>query len=232
MAMLKDYLGEQHFKEISEELGNFIEQTKEIGWKDLKSWSEFFGVFKVPQWNIKHLEQRVTTNFLHYRSNYALICSMVALLQILFNPFVLLALICVVSFCIYLLVLVKKPILIGDFTIQGTGKFYLCAVVSVLFLAISGAMEQILWICIYCLLVCVLHMVFRPRSVTSKTNKVYEELKLNGFSWFGGGTDTTGEFGSPDLLLDPENPPSPSRDTGHMTSASVRKRVGPSGNGP
>jgi hypothetical protein len=29
-------------------------------------------------------------------------------------------------------------------------------------------------------------MIFRPRSVTAKTNEMYEELKVNGFSWFRG----------------------------------------------
>ena len=222
--MLKDYLGEQHFKEISEEMGHFIEQMKTLGWKDLKSWNEFFGVFKIPQWNLKHLEQRLTTNFLHYRSNYLVICIIITLMQILFNPLVLLSLICITLFSIYFLILVKKPIVIGDMTINDKSKIYISVIGSILFLAISGALERLLWIIIYCVLVCALHMLFRPRSVTSKTNKVYEELKLSGFSWFGGGSDSPGGFGP--AAGDPEDPPQYKDEPQlGMTTASVRKRT-------
>ena len=72
-------------------------------------------------------------------------------------------------------------------------------------------------------------MVFRPRSVTSKTNKLYEELKLTGFTWFGGQGDGVASAND-SSEHDPESAPGagtqPEELNYHagMTSASVRKR--------
>jgi uncharacterized membrane protein YgcG len=184
--MLRDLLGDQRAQELSEELGYAIDQMKTFGWKEFRPWSEFFAVLKLPQWNAKHLQQRVTTNFIHYRSNYAAICMGIFAIRLLFAPYLFLAIVVVVSLSVYLLVLQKTPIVVGDMTLNTRGKQILCAVFSLVFLALSGALELLLWTIIYCVVICLLHMVFRPRSVTSKTNKLYDELKLTGFTWFGG----------------------------------------------
>ena len=61
------------------------------------------------------------------------------------------------------------------------------------------------------------------RSVTSKTNKLYEELKLNGFSWFSGAAPNDKSNDS-----DPENPSvermERDSDSSKMSSDQVRKR--------
>lgn len=227
--MLKDVLGETRATVVEEEFRHFFETCKILGWKDMRSWSEFFAVLKLPQWNLKHLEQRITTNLLHYRSNYLAICIIIFSLQIIFAPLVLLSLILVLACALYMLVVThNSPLVIGDVTINVKGKRVITIGVSVIFLILSGALEQLLWSSLYCIVVCTLHAIFRPRSVTSKTNKVYEELKINGFSsWFSTASPGLSASGSGvSLDVDPEDPlqQSPvgvSKDRG---SDNVRKR--------
>jgi hypothetical protein len=177
-----------------------------IGWKEQKPWSEFFAVLKLPQWNAKHMEQRVTTNLLHYRSNYIIICAIIFVLQIIFAPFVFFSIIFVTAFCIYMLVITHNvPIVIGETSIDNKGKKYITMLASIVFLGLSGAIEKLLWSTLYCILIISIHALFRPRSVTSKTNKLYEELKLNGFSWFGG-KDSADNLNDSIDMSDLENP--------------------------
>ena len=130
-------------------------------------------MFKPPQWNTKHLEQRILTNLLHYRSNYLVICTGIFILRIVFAPFMLLSLLCVGLFCFYVLAVLTKPIVINDdLTLTLMHKQAACAVVSIVFLVLSGSLEKLLWTLLYCLVIIASHMVFRPRSVTSKTGKV------------------------------------------------------------
>jgi hypothetical protein len=218
MEIVKEYLGEN----AREELLHALEQLKILGWKEIKPWSEFFSVFKPPQWNVKHLEQRMTTNLLHYRSNYLIVCLVIIILQMIFSPYLILVLLLVTAFNGYALFIYKKPLIIGEYTFNDTTKLYACVGISAIFLVISGALEQLLWTVIYCSLSCLIHMVFRPRSVTSKTNKLYEELRISGITWFGGKPSTDDAH---DGKVDLENPP-PSEDeaVGDLMGQSVRKR--------
>jgi PRA1 family protein len=218
----RDFVGDKRGKEIEEEIGHAIELVREHGWKDLRTATEFFSVFKAPQLNKKNLEQRVITNFLHYRSNYVAICMGIFLLRIVFAPLLLLCVAVVASLCTYVLVVINKPISVGEIVINCNGKRVICGVGSLVFLAMCGALERLLWTMMYCIVLCALHMVFRPRSVTSKSGKLYDELKLTGFSWFGG--ENAGED-------DPESAMGAVSDEGlvqsGMTSAYVRKRTAP-----
>lgn len=184
--MLRDVLGERATGELMEELNDIVEQLQILGWKEIRPWGEFFGAFKLPESDVKHIEERVATNLLHYRSNYATICAVVVLLQILFAPMLLIVVPLAVVFCLYILVVHKRPIKIGSIVINEQGKVTACAVFCLLFFAISGILERLIWIIIYCIFTCGLHLLLRPRTLTSKANKVYEEMKLNGATgWFG-----------------------------------------------
>ena len=222
---LRDVLGDKCGEDIEKEIGYAMVYLRENGWKELRSFSEFFSVFKLPQLHKMNIEERVITNFLHYRSNYIAISVGLSFLRLLYAPFLLLSVLCVLLFWSYLLVFINKPLIIGDLTISNNGKIVICSVTSLVFLAMCGALEQILWTILYCIVVCALHMFFRPRSVTSKSGKLYDELKLKGFSWFGGESHE---------LEDPESALTALNDDAHpfsgMTSASVRKRtaLGPS----
>jgi PRA1 family protein len=223
---LEEVLGESRGKEVAEEMGSIMEQIKSLGYKELRSWNEFFAVLKPPSsWSYKNVEQRLLTNLVHYRSNYLAICAILFGIRILFAPYILLALICVITFGVYLLVIVNKPILVGEFTVDDRLKRVIVGSVTLVFLALCGALERLLWTTIYCIVICGLHMIFRPRSVTSKTGKPYDEIKLSGFSWFG--VSPTDDSRS---SADPEAPEDSSeRDNSihaGITSASMVKRTG------
>ena len=219
---LREILGEKRGRDAAEFLSVALERIKEYGWKDLRSAKEFFSAFNAPQMNRKNLEQRIITNLFHYRSNYLMACLGIFFLRILFAPFLLFCVLLVTSFCLYSLVIVNKPIVVGEVTIGANGKAVLCGVGSLIFLAMCGALERLLWTLMYCIVLCGFHVVFRPRSVTSKSSKLYDELKLDGFSWFGGENQEED---------DPESAMAAINDDGAiqsgMTSASVRKRTTP-----
>eukprot|EP01041_Mallomonas_annulata_P006355 gene6355-12853_t len=223
--MLRDVLGNEKVEELSENFAEYVEKLKILGWKDVRPWKDFIAVIKPPQMNYRYLEQRMTTNFLHYRSNYAIICLGLFTLRVIFTPILFLTLTLCISFSTYLILIHKRPIIIGDFKIDGNKKVLLASVVSFLLMILTGALAEILWGLIYSILVCGLHMALRPRSVTSKANKLYDELKLTGFTWFGG-KDERSDADSKDI--DPENPDadnSPSSRASSTASDSVRKRT-------
>jgi PRA1 family protein len=228
MQNLHHFLGEKRSKDIEEEVGKVIEQIREHGWKDLRSAAEFFSLFKVPELNKRILEQRVLTNYMHYRSNYLVICAGMFLIRIIFAPLLLLCILAVTTCCLYLLFVVTKPIVVGEVVINTNGKRIICGFCSLIFLAVCGALERLLWTAMYCILLCALHMIFRPRSVTSKSGKLYDELKLNGFNWFGGEASLEEE--------DPESGLGTSPDDGTVqavtTFPSVRKRAAPTSTTP
>jgi hypothetical protein len=203
--MLRDLLGPRGTDELVEEINFAFENAKKLGWQELRPWGEFFGAFKLPQMDVKNIEQRATTNFLHYRSNYLALCCGILMLQVLFSPMLLVAIPVAVVVCLYILVVRKSPIVISSVVISENGKVTFCSLFVLFFFAIAGVLERLVWTVLYCLLVCIAHLVCRPRSVTSKTNKVFEEMKLNNVSsWFGSTSDkSTGPGG---LDNDPENP--------------------------
>ncbi len=207
-AMLRDLLGDHVTEDVLNELNVVYQQIKVLGWKELRPWNEFIAVFKTPQLTMKHLEQRIITNALQYRSNYLCVCGLIISLQIVRVPIVLLTLVLIISLYTYTFIIVKNAIKIGGIEIDSLTRKILCGVISVALLAVTGTLEHLIWSLLYCLLLCGLHMIFRPRNVTSKTNRVYEEAKLAGFNWFGA-IDSKSD---PDVTsLDPENPPSRSQ---------------------
>lgn len=215
--MLRDILGDRATNELTEELNTLYEQFKVLGWREVRPWGEFFGGFKLPELTAKSLEDRVVTNLLHYRSNYAVVCSVLLLLQVFLSPMLLVAVPLALVFCIYLLVVHKRPIKCGDIKIRDTQKQAACAIFCLFFFAITGVLERLVWIIIYWVFTIGLHLILRPRTMSSKANKMYEEMKLNGYmDWFGGGggSERTTPAGSPFSFagFDPENPTERERD--------------------
>ena len=179
MASLSDYLSGEKGRELLEEVGVKVESFRLLINKECRTWSEFLAVLKPPQLNLKHIEQRMTTNLLHYRVNYMVICLVVYIGQILFHPVMLMALLSVLLFSFYTILILKKPVVLGDsITINENGVKMLTIGLSVLFLSVMGSLEHLLWASILALVICSLHMLLRPRSVTSKTNKLYEEMLI------------------------------------------------------
>ena len=217
--LLKGYISENDLKEISNALLYLIDI---IGWKDIKSWTEFLGTFKTPQLNVKHLEQRIAANISQYRSNYIAICLGITLLCLLFSPILFILILVFVIFSIYFLLILKANIIIGDITITSKGKKYVCFSIFLILLGITGGLMKILWISFYCAIVCSVHMILRPRSVTAHAAK---DLKLSEVNWLGVAHHKANEEN------DPENPPLDSNDNhsneshGYgFTADSIRKR--------
>jgi len=185
MSSLQDCLPGEAGRELIEDVGVKIESFRLLINKECRSWQEFFAVLKPPQLNLKHIEQRMMTNLLHYRVNYIVVCLVVYVLQIVFHPVMLLALLSVLLFSFYAIFILKKPVVLGDsVTINENGVKILTVCFSVLFLSVMGALEHLLWASIYSLVLCSLHMLLRPRSVTSSTNKLYEEMLIRGGGGF------------------------------------------------
>ncbi len=221
--MLRDVLGQHATDDLLNRLNELCEQLKIIGWKEVRPWNEFFATFKTPQYNLKHLEQRITTNYLFYRSNYVLLCAIILCIQIIRAPVVCLTLVLIATTCTYFLIIAKGSIKVGDIEINETAKQIGCAAVTLLLLAVSRTLEVLLWSVLYCIAACGLHMIFRPRNITSKTNKIYEEAKASGFNVFGaeeqsGKSSRKNVFGGFEnrfggsgtgntTNVDPENPP-------------------------
>mmetsp|Transcript_9589 Transcript_9589/g.10314 ORF Transcript_9589/g.10314 Transcript_9589/m.10314 type:complete len:278 (-) Transcript_9589:146-979(-) len=180
--MLSDLLGRQKANEIMVEIEDLIENIQSLGWKEVRPWSEFFATFKPPQqWNKQHLEERITTNFLHYRSNYFLLCIFLFIIQLIFSPIIIFTAIIIALLYIGLFSFVKNNTRIGDIIITFKIKQYIFLISTGLLLILSGSLTRLAWIFISSIFVCGGHMVFRPRNMTAKANKVYEEMKLNGY---------------------------------------------------
>lgn len=178
--MLRDMIGNKSTDELLSEFYTLIDDMKTLGWKELRPWSEFFATFKAPDFTQKILEERIITNFLYYRSNYVILMLGILILQILFSPIILLSFLLVFGVITYLCHYHKTTLKVGDYKIDAMGKQYLALGISILILIITGTITSLMWTLVYGLILCGLHVVFRPRNVSSKANKVYEEMKLNG----------------------------------------------------
>jgi hypothetical protein len=225
-AIEMSFLSSAQRDAVTEEFNEFVEQLTIIGWKEMRSWSEFGSCFKLP--DSKNLEQRVTANFLHYRTNYLIITASIFILRILLAPLLFLSIVCCAAASAAFILLYKQPIKMGDFEVTPNVKLALCGGVSAVFLALCGAVEHLLWGVIYSVLLCAAHMVFRPRSISSKSNKVYEEMKIGTSGWFGGSKKEKSDHLSPagHMYLDPEDPGDPGE---AASGSSMRKRASPRG---
>lgn len=182
--MLRDVLGPRAADDLVDELQILYQQIATLGWKEMRPWSEFFASFKPPQFNSKHLEQRVTTNFLHYRTNYVMVAAGILVVQILFSPMIILSTAMIFCLYAYLTHVHKGSFQIGDFILNAKGKQYLFFGLSAVILISSGTLFKLFWTVFYSIFLCGGHMVMRPRSVSSKANRMYEEMKLSGENIF------------------------------------------------
>ena len=141
MHMLKDIFGPIKAKELLEDVNEFIENVKLMGYAELRPWGEFLSAMKPPvQWDAKHLEQRITTNFLYYRTNYLFICVGVLVVRIMLSPFVLFSLLLLAVMYAYVMFIMKKQLVFGELVIDSQKKLIACSIVSLLFLSLTGAL--------------------------------------------------------------------------------------------
>lgn len=225
--MLKDVIGPVAAEALMNDLEEAIETAKVIGVKEMRPWQEFFAVFKPPKWTPKDIEQRMTANMLFYRSNYLMIVAAIFALRIIFAPVLFLCIVLCAALSVYLIAIHKAPIVIGTYRVDAKTKSIACGIFSFIFLTLCGALEHLLWGLIISILFCGLHMMFKPRSVSSNANKAYEEFKIN--SWFSS-SDAKDQTSSPSVFggVDPENPDLCESTQGlHAGLTSVRRRTTP-----
>ena len=126
--MLKDLVGPVRANELAEEFGELIENLQILGYKEMKPWPEFMSAMKPPaKWDAKHIDQRISTNFLYYRSNYLIICCTIVLFQIIMSPVTLFSIILTGLFAGYVILTVKTPLVIGEYVIDTQKKNMICA---------------------------------------------------------------------------------------------------------
>lgn len=207
-----------------DELISSIEHLKVLGWKETRPWHEFFASFKPVEMNPHYIQQRVTTNILHYRSNYLFIAIVILLLRLIFSPLLLISLGICGGLWYYAFVVHDRPFVFGEFVVEGRMKATACGLITFIFLALTGSLESIVWSLLITIIIVGLHALFRPRSISSRANYVYEDAK---YSWLEG--NAAGGKIVDDIYqgtADPENPSASSSDigTGLYGQGDVRKR--------
>ncbi|CAM9613456.1 unnamed protein product [Choristocarpus tenellus] len=176
--------GNELMNSMMRELQGAIDVLRRVGWKDLQPWGEFFAHFKAPrEWTLKVMDERVTTNVLHFRGNYATITCGALLVSIITSPSVLLAL----SFCLALWVYLfpsgegnDRVVCIGERELEKPERVALAVIGILCIVGLSGALYRILFYGGVGFLLCLVHAVFRPRSMKSKATRLSEEVKSTG----------------------------------------------------
>ena len=220
--MLTDLFGPRRAQDIEDDIVLFIEQLKILGWQDMRSWNEFFSVFKPPSWDYRSLEQRVTANFLHFRTNYMSVVAAIFVLRLIFAPWLFLCIVLCVGMTIGVTGIIKQPITVGEYTFDDRAKLAACGAISFVFLGLCGALEHLLWGLLISLTLCSFHMIFRPRSVSSTANMYASDFKLASNQW------ESSKNGKP--YDDPEAPGDQGTSSndgiyqGGITSSTMRKR--------
>merc|ERR1711977_223051 len=132
-----------------------------LGWAELRPWKEFWqsGEFKRPS----NLEDRVTTNFIYYRSNYVIVVIGALILSVMSCPTTIVMLL--IGLVASALALVLS---------ENTG---VAATVLGLTALISG--RRLLLGLLVGLVLVLLHVVFRTRSIRSRLSATIDEHRIN-----------------------------------------------------
>merc|ERR1711865_204414 len=128
---------------------------QKLGWADVRPWNEFCDGFAKPS----NLEERLNTNFIYYRSNYAVLLVVLTLLSVVSSPR---------SFLFVLL------------GICGAGLFAKNRAMAsgILGFGLLMGSRSLLYGILLGLVVCLLHVIFRTRSIKSRFSAAMDERKL------------------------------------------------------
>lgn len=173
--------------------------VNELGLKEIKPWGEFFARFKAPRaWNLNVLDERLTTNFLHYRGNYSVIAAGFLVLGIVSNVSVVLALLLssVLLAFLYPLGESRRVVRVGNRVLESSERLAAAVIAIACILGLSGAWYVLLFYCGTGVFLCLIHAVFRPRSMRSKATRLSDDVKASGgFSIEGAQTFVERTFG-------------------------------------
>ena len=176
MDSLKDFIGEENAANLMREIETLTREFKNLGWKEARPWKEFFAVFKPPQqWKLSIIQERMETNFLQYRTNYLYVVLAVLAFDVITSPFI--AFMLVLGAIIFLTISSKEQIKIGETSFQGKEKLYLAGGLSGLLLLLTGVLMNILTTLGIASFLVSLHMLFRPRDLNSKYNKLKQKFR-------------------------------------------------------
>mmetsp|Transcript_4649 Transcript_4649/g.7027 ORF Transcript_4649/g.7027 Transcript_4649/m.7027 type:complete len:210 (+) Transcript_4649:118-747(+) len=175
---------EQSFPKIlgglSAELRSMASELKAIGWRNMKPWGEFFEKFKAPKdWSKMIVEERIKTNFLHFRGNYIALLLGSLCLTIVYYPILLLA----TLFTIPLLAFLFPPmessrrVVINGKPLKFTQRKIIAGVWCSFVCFTTGVIFKVIYPVSVTALLCLGHALFRPRNLKSKANKLGEDLK-------------------------------------------------------
>uniref|UniRef100_A0A7S2UXU1 PRA1 family protein n=1 Tax=Fibrocapsa japonica TaxID=94617 RepID=A0A7S2UXU1_9STRA len=162
-----------------EDVRQGLDQLKQFGLKSMQPWGEFFARFKPPKrWDQTSLEQRINTNYLHYRGNYLFVMVAVTLLHVVLAP--VMALVLAVCVCGFILLAPPsgREVRVGQRLLSRNEGLVLASIGSLALLLWSGTLYRLLMVLSLGFAVCVAHMVLRPRTLGSKTNRFMEEAKV------------------------------------------------------
>ena len=68
-APLSECLESEKMIKINDMLNHYLVIAKKE-FENIRPWSDFCAVLKPPKRDLKHIEQRITTNLVHYKINY------------------------------------------------------------------------------------------------------------------------------------------------------------------
>ena len=148
----------------------------------------------------------MVTNILHYRTNYIFLCFIICVFRLILAPYLIVTFLFCFAFSFYGKYVLKAPFTVQGVVVTDKMKDWIILGVNALILLWLGVLSEGFWMAFYCSLVVGLHALLRPRSITAKTNKVYEEFKVSsGMSslWSSGNGPSNEAMGGPD---DPEAP--------------------------
>lgn len=152
--------------DLHEFKNNLILYYNQVG--TLQPWDEFLSFYKQPQCNFHQLDQRLSFNFLKYRSNYLSIVIVITtsftLYGFIFYPIFLLLLIPFLLFSFYCLIANKSSMRIGEITITTKGEKYAVLLVLTILLGVTDGLTYLVWILLFSCTLCLLHMFFTPKD--------------------------------------------------------------------
>lgn len=126
-----------------------------LGWGEMRPWSEFVAEFKQPS----NLEDRLTTNFLYYRSNYVAVVAASLLFSVATSPS---------SLFLALMGLLASALtlVLAQNSSAAAGVLCLTSFLTGTRLALGLLLGLVLIL---------LHMLFRTRSIKSRMSAAYDE---------------------------------------------------------
>jgi hypothetical protein len=160
--------------------------------RQARPWGVFVKDIKPPmQWDRYNIELRICSNLLYFRSNYFMLGWAIMALGFILNPTILLVFAIVSLWYIYVMLLLKGPIMVGDYEVEPRMKLVITTVTAVVFFVLTGALETVLWSFVVAALICLVHMIVRSKNHSMLTCRAQEDIKLAIFTVFIGGIDST-----------------------------------------